>query len=463
MSWRLPRPLQWLDGLRGRIAAALLAALLLQFVGSEIIFDRIETARMEHGRAQRLADWLSFADEFAATRPDALERMTEMWRPDLIVTRRDTPPARSTGPADAEEAALAALVVDLRPQLRNRDFQVSRDGADLTGSLRLGNGGWITFRAESYFVSRPLLIHYMASVLLLLLCVILVALLFGRMIARPLGQIAIAAGRVGGEDVVPIKVEGPREVRQVAAAFDRMQTRLLAQVRDRVQSMAAMSHDLRTPLARLRLNASTVEDADTRSALEQDVEEIEGFVASILDYLRGDDPEPEQRADIASIVMTVVDEARDRGEDAEYAGPHRLEAVTRPLKLKRLVRNIVQNATRHAGNARVTLKHTQNGIAITVTDDGPGIPESEIETVFEPFRRVEASRNRHTGGSGLGLAIAHRLAVRLGGTVTLANRPSGGLEAVIHLAAGPEPYDTALQASLPAMSASRTNANIKMD
>lgn len=428
--WKMPR---WYDGLRGRIAAALLVALMVQFIGSDIIFERIEAARMERGRAQRLADWLALADEFAGSRPDAVERLTHLWQPDLVVSRSTVMPSGHGPQDDVDAARVEELVLESRPQMRELGFRATCDEGDLVGSMRLTDGGWLVFRAKDYFVGRSQLYHYVASGLLLLLCVVLIVLLFGRMIGRPLARIADAAERVGREESVPIDVAGPREVRQVAAAFDRMQARLLAQFRDRVQSMAAMSHDLRTPLARLRLNASTVEDMDSRAALEQDVEEMEGFVSSILDYLRGDDPEAEQCVDVASIVMTVVDEARDRGENADYVGPHRVEAVTRPLKLKRLVRNLVQNATRHAGSARVLLTKDGNDITIMVVDDGPGIPEAEIASVFEPFHRVETSRNRETGGVGLGLAIAQRLAGRLGGNVTLANRPEGGLAAKIFL------------------------------
>lgn len=435
MKAGLFRPLRWFDGLRGRIAAALLLALMAQFIGSDIIFERIEAQRMERGRAQRLADWLSFADEFAGAHPDALARMTALWQPDLIVSRSAaTPPGR--GPqGDAEAARVEKLVRIARQQMEPLRFRAVREGRDLTGSMRLSSGGWLVFRAKDYFVGRSQIYRYMTSALLLLLCVVLIVLLFGRMIARPLKRIADAAELVGREENVPILVEGPREVRQVAAAIDRMQSRLLTQLNDRVQAMAAMSHDLRTPLARMRLNAASVGDADARIALQQDVDEMEGFVSSVLDYLRGDEAEGEKRADIASIVMTVVDEARDRGEAAEYAGPHRLETMTRPLKLKRLVRNIVENATRHAGNVRVLLEEEEETgtIRILVTDNGPGIPEGEQDAVFEPFYRVETSRNRQTGGSGLGLPIARRLVTRLDGTIRLYNQRTGGLEVTITL------------------------------
>ena len=419
------------DGLRARIAVALFAAVLFQFVGSEIIFAEVEETRMERGRSQRLADWLLFADEFIDTRPDAVERMNRMWHPRLSIERREQLPdlaAPSTVGGD-----IAQGILERQPPLAARDLRAVRDGDALVGSIRLSNGDWLRFRSEDYYQGYSLSYHYTASLLLLIASVVLLALLFGRMIGRPLARIAQAAERVGRDDDVTIAIEGPREVRQVAAAFDRMQARLLDHVGERVQSLAAMSHDLRTPLARLRLNASTVDDLETRAALELDIGEMEAFVSSILDYLRGDDPELVQPADIASIAMTVVDEARDGGGDVHYHGPDRLEGLTRPLKLKRLLRNIVQNGVRHAGGAHLHLSSDAREIIVRVDDDGPGIPEDKIKEVFEPFTRVENSRSRSTGGAGLGLAIARQLSRRMNGTINLKNRQEGGLSVTIRI------------------------------
>ncbi|ODU22597.1 MAG: hypothetical protein ABS87_01665 [Sphingomonas sp. SCN 67-18] len=426
----------FLQGLRARIAMALLGALLLQFVGGEIIFARVEDARMERGRSQRLADWLLFADEFIDARPDAVARMNDMWHPRLRITRHDAPPAVGGGAVSADRE-IARRVIASQPRLAPLDLHAVRDGDALHGTIRLSHGGWLSFRSEDYFQGYPYFYHYTASVLSLLVSVVLLALLFGRMIGRPLADIAAAAEHVGRDAPVAIAATGPREVRQVAAAFDRMQARLLDHVGERVQSLAAMSHDLRTPLARLRLNASAVDDAETRAALDQDIVEMEAFVTSVLDYLRGDEPEQEQWADLASIVMTVVDEARDAGGAVSYDGPDRLEGVTRPLKLKRLLRNIVQNGVRHAGPTRVRLIHDANRIVIGVDDDGPGIPEDKLDAVLKPFTRLETSRSRSTGGAGLGLAIAHQLSQRLGGEIALSNRSGGGLSVTMWLPFAP--------------------------
>ena len=435
MSWAF----RWIDGLRGRIAAALLAALLVQFVGGEIIFKQLETDRMQRNRAERLAERLVMAEELITTNPDkaTIALMNKLWRNKLTVARTTTAPALSRPEQQDELEEIRARIVSALPGIAADSLQLARVGNTLKGVLRARDGSWIPFRSEGHFKSNSMILHYTASALLLLGCVVLIALLFGRMIARPLHQIVEAAETVRRDEPVSVTVEGPREVRQVASAFEAMQARLLAHVREHVQSLAAMSHDLRTPLARLQLNASLVEDPETRAAIEQDVAEMEAFVTSILDYLRGDDPEPEQLADISSIILTVIDEARDLGANVTFSGPERMEQVTRPLKLKRLIRNIVQNAVRHGGNARVTLEVEQEGIAIIVDDDGPGIPEDKREAVFEPFVRIESSRNRQTGGVGLGLAISRQLTDRRGGSISLSNLDPGGLRVVIRLPAEP--------------------------
>lgn len=432
------RRLGWLDGLRGRIAAVLLAALLIQFVGGEIIFKVVDNDRMQRGRTLRLTERLEIAEDLLETQPhlEPLRLMNRLSHPDLSLSIARTLPPHLASADAGKLSVLRDRIVAACPEIDPDTLHLVRAGEALEGGFPRADGTWLLFRADNHFRGQRMLFHYTASLLLLFACVVIVALLFGRMIGRPLRQIAEAADRAGRDEPVTVTVDGPREVRQVASAFEAMQTRLLGHIRERVQSLAAMSHDLRTPLARLRLNASTVTDPETRHAIEEDVAEMEGFVGSVLDYLKGDDAEPEQRADIASIVMTVVDEARDSGIEAEYSGPERLETVTRPMKLKRIVRNLVQNAGRHAGNARVDLDAGTETIVITVEDDGPGIAEGDLETVFEPFTRLEVSRNRKSGGAGLGLAIVRRLVTRLGGSVALANRREGGLRATVRLPPG---------------------------
>lgn len=429
------KPFLWLDGMRARFAAILLVALFVQFAGGEIIFRHMDTARLERYRAERLAERLVIAETLIGTHADAAaeELLDRAWRERMTVsiTQALPPHLETAGQGDFPDIRERIAATRERPPIG--EIPLVRVGKTLEGAIRLENGNWLHFRSEGHFEQNPILFHYIASGLLLLGCVALIAMLFARMIGGPLRQIVDAAETARRDEPVTLTVKGPREVRQVATAFDQLQTRLLDHLREQVQSLAAMSHDLRTPLARMRLNASGVEDQEIRAALQRDIGEIEAFISSILDYLRGDDAEPEQRADIASIIMTVVDEACDMGEDVSYNGPSQLEMVTRPLKLKRVVRNVVQNAVHHAGNARVRVESSGGEVVITVDDDGPGIPQADLEAVFEPFVRLDQSRSRKTGGAGLGLAITRRLINRLNGAISLRNRAQGGLRVVISL------------------------------
>lgn len=431
----IPVP-RWLDGLGARIAVALLAVLIVQFVADELLFRHVETTRIEHGRTDRLAEQLAAAQAFFAAHADA-PAMTGPARSRLSVTRsREIPPQLASAAADGLPE-IRARIAAVQPEAAG--IRLVRIGDSLEGALRLEDGTWLHVRSEGHFRQGPMLFDYTVSALLVVACVALMATLLARMIARPLHRIAQAAEAAGHGKPVAIAVEGPREVRQVARAFEAMQAQLLGHVREQVQSLAAVSHDLRTPLARLRLNASTVEDAETRMAIERDLVEMDALVTSVLDFLRGDEPEAEQLADISSIVLTVIDEASDLGGDVAFIGPERMERITRPLKLKRAIRNIVQNAVRHGGNARVRLDADDRHVVITVDDDGPGIPPDRLEAAFQPFVRFETAGNSQ--GAGLGLSIAHRLATRLGGSVTLRNRPEGGLSATIRLPAGTAPAD----------------------
>ncbi|EQB01094.1 ATP-binding protein [Sphingobium baderi] len=426
-------PRFWPDRLGGQVALLLFGALLLEFVGSEWLFSRIETGVLAQERASQLAQQIGVADRLmseipAAERPSAA---TRLWREPLVLAWRPKAPA-ATG-ADPNLAVVSRTLRAIQPDLEGRAIWLSTAGTSLAGAWQLGDGSWMTFRAAGYLdTSRPLHGH-IGAVLMLVACVTILALILARLLGRPLRKLADAADRVGREDVTPAAEEGPREVRRVAAAFNAMQARLLDQVNERIQALAAVSHDLRTPIARLRLRAANVRNQELRAAIGHDIDEMEAFMRSILDFLRGADPEEERLIDLASLVVTIVHDAQDMGSAVHYEGPASLELVTRPIKLQRAIDNLVQNAIRHAGQAEIRLSQGDDGVRIVVEDQGPGIPVDQLDTVFEPFRRLEGSRNRNTGGAGLGLAIVRRSITRLGGSIRLENRRRGGLRATITL------------------------------
>lgn len=432
----MKRPRFWPDLLSGQVALLLLGALLLEFAGSEWLFSRIETGVLARERATQLAQQIGVADRLMTELPAARRNAAadRLWREPLALDwRPDAPAVRSAARPIPAPAPHHRTFRALTSTLDGRAVRLSADGTALIGAWQLADGSWMTFRAAGHLdASRPLHGH-IAGVLMLVACVTIVALVLARLIGRPLGKLADAADRVGREEVTSVAVEGPREVRRVATAFNAMQARLLDQVNERIQALAAVSHDLRTPIARLRLRSANIGDGETRAAIGHDLDEMEAFIRSLLDYLRGADPEEERLIDLASLVVTIVHDAQDMGSDVRYDGPASLELVTRPIKLQRAIDNLVQNAVRHAGQAMIRLSQDEEGVRIVVEDQGPGIPADQLDLVFEPFRRLEGSRNRNTGGAGLGLAIVRRSVTRLGGGIRLENRREGGLRATITL------------------------------
>ncbi len=251
-------------------------------------------------------------------------------------------------------------------------------------------------------------------------------------LTRPLAALARAADDLGrGRPVPRLPERGPEEVRSLVRAFNRMHERLERLLRDRAQVLAAIGHDLKTPLTGLRLRAEFVEDEDTRARILAAVEEIRATVEAALAFLRAEHAdEPVRPVDVGALVASVVDDLAERGDPAEATLPARPVVVPlRARAVRRALRNLVENAVRYGGRARVWIEADAGEVRIHVDDDGPGIPEERMEAVFEPFVRLETSRSRATGGSGLGLAIARTVARAHGGDVRLANRPGGGLRA----------------------------------
>jgi signal transduction histidine kinase len=222
---------------------------------------------------------------------------------------------------------------------------------------------------------------------------------------------------------------GPSEVRDAARAFNVMQTTLREGIEERERFLAAVSHDLKTPVTRLRLRTEMLADSDLRDRFRTDLAEMQHMLEGALDYLRGEAiDEPIQPVDLVALAESLVDDFSAMAEITLHA-PASLRVACRPKALKRALSNLIDNALKYGARAEISLVSKPDGLSVTVDDDGPGLPEAELERVFEPFYRVEGSRSRDTGGAGLGLAIVRQIARGHGGEVRLANRPGGGLRA----------------------------------
>ncbi|MBX3484720.1 ATP-binding protein [Phenylobacterium sp.] len=253
--------------------------------------------------------------------------------------------------------------------------------------------------------------------------------------ARPLNALARAARALGRNlDHAYEGPTGPYEVREAATAFDRMQADLKRHLAERTQMLAAIAHDLQTPLTRLRLRLDKVAEPALRDALIGDVQAMHDLVREGLELARSEQAvEPLVPLDLASLLESLVEDAQDAGRQVVLTHREAIDVLARPLALRRCLENLVDNAVKYGGSAEVASERGRGGVAVRIRDHGPGIPEDRIEELFRPFVRLEESRSRETGGSGLGLAIARRLAAQNGAELVLRNHPGGGLEATLLL------------------------------
>lgn len=267
------------------------------------------------------------------------------------------------------------------------------------------------------------------------LAVALAAVWASHRVTRPLRRFADAAERLG-VDVMgpPLPEDGSRELRQATRAMNRMQARIRRLVDDRTRMLAAISHDLRTALTRLRLRAEYIEDAEQQKKAFDDLDDMRTMLDATLAFARDDArAEPRARIDLASLLESLCDDHADAGRPARYAGPARAALAARPVALRRAFANLIDNALRYGEAADVTLSETAELLIVEIADRGPGIAPELREKVFEPFFRIEGSRSRDTGGTGLGLAVARSIVRGHGGDITLDDRPGGGLVVRVEL------------------------------
>ncbi len=313
--------------------------------------------------------------------------------------------------------------------------------AVLTGSIRvsvqLSDSTWLNFAVPHHATEPFSSLRFILSMSLMVLAVLALSVWAVRHLTSPLARFARAAERIGMDvDAPRLPETGPREVRRATRAFNEMQDRIRRFVEDRTQMLAAIAHDLRTPITRLRLRAELVEDEE-QSKILADLDEMERMIASTLSFARDDaSQEPQQNVDLFALLHSVCDDMADAGFQVEFLAEGRLAYDCRPDALRRAFTNLIENAVKYGHRARLSLDLEENAIRVTIDDDGPGIPEECQEEVFSPFRRLEDSRSRETGGTGLGLTVARAVARAHGGDVSLGNRPGGGLRVEFALPLG---------------------------
>jgi len=301
--------------------------------------------------------------------------------------------------------------------------------------VALRDGTLVTFDSVVSPETAQTPVRFALTLLVLLGSVVALSLIAVRWVTGPLSQLATAAERLGQDiDRPPLPETGPAESRRAARAFNTMQQRLQRFLADRTRMLAAMSHDLKTPITRMRLRTDLLDDDALRAKFAKDLGEMESMVAQTLDFMRdASAAEPVQRVNFMALLESLQRDYQDTGSSVELEGGIAQPFSGRPLALRRCLTNLLDNAVRYGKRATLRVEEAPERVTIRVLDDGPGIPEMELERAFEPFYRGEASRNRATGGTGLGLGIARNIARAHGGDLELRNRPQGGLEAVLSL------------------------------
>ena len=427
--------------------------------------------------AQRVANLSRLVEEAPADwRPRLVQALSDpTFRVALLAEPPDLPPADAEGAAQAiadyvrqqladrpDRQVRAAVLADrppgapFGPPFDRRPFPGPRGepggmGGMMHGmmgpgfgawrglqvAVKLADGQWLSFATALPQGAPSVSWQFIISMALMVVIVLAVSVWAVRRVTAPLGLLSAAADRLG-RDVTsePLTEAGTVEMQRAARAFNRMQERLRRLIESRTQMLAALSHDLRTPLTLLRLRTEEVADADERDKMLNTIGQMDEMIGSTLAFARDEvRAEPRRRVDIAALLASVVDDMADAGLPVTMTPAAALIQNCQPGALKRAITNLLDNAVKYGARARAAIATSDKAIEITIDDDGPGIPEAELPRVFQPFYRVEDSRSRDTGGSGLGLAIAQSIVQAHGGELTLANRVGGGLRASIKLPA----------------------------
>jgi signal transduction histidine kinase len=302
-------------------------------------------------------------------------------------------------------------------------------------SVRLSDGSWVNLVAAFVETIDFMQAGGIALIAVMIAAVGAISIWAIRRLTAPFAVFAGAAARLGSDvNASPIREAGPSEVRDAIRAFNGMQVKLKRFVEDRTQMLAAVSHDLRTPITRLRLRAEFVDDAAERAKFYADLKEMDDMIAGVLSFAKDDSfAEETIRIDLVAMLESICDDMADRSLDVAFEGGGRLPYPCRPVAMRRCFTNLIDNAVKYGSRARVSLDASASEIAVRIDDAGPGIPVARREEVFRPFHRLEPSRNPDTGGFGLGLTVARTVARAHGGDVAFADIAGGGMRTSVLL------------------------------
>ncbi|HEX7855862.1 MAG TPA: ATP-binding protein [Sphingobium sp.] len=409
------------------------AALLLLVIGvvqvaaSLVFYDAIDRQTLREDHARRVAELLIVSDRF--------QRIDPALTPRVMTTRhleaRISPTPAVTRPGHAEAVTeISRYIMIWEPSLAARTLRLSVEPGrlghrDLVGSMQLSDGSWLNFRSQDISSSWPIALRATAMTLIITLLCIGGGMLALRFLTTPLRALSDAAEAIGKGRLVPVREEGPADLRHLARSMNDMQARITGLVEDQAKSFEAISHDLRTPLSRLKIAADFVSDSDIARLVGSSADEMEAMLMSLQQFLRAQhltaEPEPVDLSAALRDLLAGFDGAH------ELVAPKSAVALTWREPLLLALRPLIENALHHGNHVRVTLASEGLGWRIVIADNGPGIPEPYLDRILDPFFRLDEARARDTAGFGLGIPTANHLLKRFGGALAFANAPGGGL------------------------------------
>jgi signal transduction histidine kinase len=448
------------------LASGLIVAQLLSAAINLAERDTVLVRAMGMQPAQRIADVVRLLDSLSPAERARIVSILNV--PPLVVSLDRAPVSKESDSTSAAHAVMFAAVLrsalgDERPirvtmtgappmwmhgPVRAADrfpmdgpygpsgmHRFPPDGVSMLTQVRLQDGTWASFDAQLSPAAAGLPWRVLLTLAILLAAVLLLSYVAVRWVTRPLNVLATAADELGRDiNRPPLPESGPLEVSRAARAFNTMQTSLVRLIDERTRLLTAMSHDLKTPITRMRLRAELLENDSLREKFDKDLLEMESMITQTLEFMRGvTQREPEQPVNVMALLESLQADNEAMGRTVTMDG-----GVTRPFSavpqlLKRCISNLVDNATLYGQRAEIRVDEGLSELTIRIRDRGPGIPDAELEKVFEPFFRLEGSRSRETGGTGLGLSIARNIARAHGGDVHLRNHEDGGVEATLSL------------------------------
>lgn len=436
----MKRGLRW--GLVEQIGFVLLCAVLFEFAGNFLLYQwqnrELISAEQSQRTAERLGEAIAAAN--AAAPRDRVALMQSMGDGKATFNWVGRTVLTDSSHAYTVLADLRERLITHAPELARRELRlmllpsVESGARDLVGAVALDDGSFLSFRVFRY-IGAPLAPAAMVGLHLLFVAMVAgAALLMVRRLTRPLSELAKAADETERDHAAAISLKGPHEVRRVATAFAAMQGRLLRTNEENTQALISVSHDLRTPIQRLRLRSAMLKDEELQEAFAQDLSEMEHFIDSTIAYVRSGFDEAPRLLDVSALLRTVADDACDLGADARFSGPDSLLLNVRPTILRRVIDNLVDNARKYGRRIDIDLSGEElQRAAITVEDDGPGIAPEERKNALRPFRRLARAVDAGLPGAGLGLAYVARAIEKQGGSIWLGTGSKGGLSVRIEL------------------------------